>query len=363
MSKIKIPLKKKINDSYAIYLETGLLKKIPVLLKKKKYGTKYAIITDSNVKKIYAEKLRKLLRAHDITSYVIPFSSGEKSKNIKTVEKICSQLSILGIERTDCIIALGGGVTGDLAGFIAAIYLRGIPYIQIPTTLLAMTDSSIGGKTGVDTNEGKNLLGCFKQPKDVFIDPALLLSLPKVEILNGLAEVIKHGVIGDKKLFKYIEKYSSAILNLQEKEIIKMLKKSIKVKKKIVAEDELENGVRVFLNYGHTIGHALEKISQYEIPHGQAVAIGMFLINKIAMMRKSLKEKDGNRINGLLYKIGLPNKIPANIKITEIIKAIRHDKKSSNGTVWYIVPKKIGKVGITCDITADDLDWAITGKQ
>lgn len=359
---IKIPLKKSVNESYKIYLESGILKRVPEFLLKNNYGNKYVIITDSNVKKLYAEKLQKLLSNNNIVSYIISFPAGEKSKSLQQTEKICSQMNILGIERSDCIIALGGGVTGDLAGFIASIYLRGINYIQIPTSLLAMTDSSIGGKTGVDTESGKNLIGCFKQPKAVFIDPSLLLSLPEVEVLNGMAEVIKHGVIGDKSLIRFIEKNLNEILALNEKKVIKMLKKSIKVKKKIVCEDEFENGVRVFLNYGHTIGHALEKVSNYQIPHGQAVAIGMFLINKIAMQRRALKEKEGHRINSLLYKTGLPNKVPDNLNMKDILTAMKNDKKSKNGIVWYIVPQKIGKMGITADITASDLEWAIKGK-
>ncbi|MBU2524216.1 3-dehydroquinate synthase, partial [Patescibacteria group bacterium] len=175
--KIKVPLKKRINDSYNIHVQEGILADIPKYLLKNKYGKKYAIITDSNVKKLYAGKLQKHLKNHKIDSFIIPFPAGEKSKNLSTVEKICSQLNILGIDRQDCIIALGGGVTGDIAGFVASIHLRGIPFLQVPTTLLAMTDSSIGGKTGVDMSEGKNLIGTFNQPKDIFIDISTLLSL------------------------------------------------------------------------------------------------------------------------------------------------------------------------------------------
>lgn len=360
--KIKIPLKKTSDDSYKIHLRAGLMESLPALLLKDNYGRKYAIVTDSNVKKLYGEKMQKLLAENGIYSVVVPFPAGESNKNLRNVEKICSQLSILGIERSDCLIALGGGVTGDLAGFVAAVYLRGIPYLQIPTSLLAMTDSSIGGKTGVDSNEGKNLIGCFKQPRAVFIDPNFLVSLPASEIRNGMAEVIKHAVIGDKGLFKFLEKKREAILNLEEKPLLKMLKRSIKVKKALVMADEHENGVRVFLNYGHTIGHALESASNYAIPHGQAIAIGMFLINKIAMARGAMNEKNGQRINSLLSQYGLPNRVPQDLKISAILKALKKDKKSRDGVIWYIVPKKIGQVGITRDITSQDLIWALSGK-
>lgn len=360
MKTLRIPLKRSVNESYKIYCGEGILASLPLYLKKKKYGKKYVIITDSTVKKLYAEKLQKHLKKHGITSFIIPFPAGEKSKNLQTVEKICSQMNLMGIERGDCVIALGGGVTGDIAGFVASIYRRGIPFIQCPSTLLAMTDSSIGGKTGVDMPEGKNMIGTFTQPEDVFIDIALLVSLPEVELLNGMAEIVKHAVIADKGLFRFIEKNTREILNLDPKKIMKMLVRSITVKKKIVEADPHEQSIRAFLNYGHTIGHALEQVSEYEIPHGQGVAIGMVLINAIARKYRVLSEKNCNRINTLLYKLGLPNTIPKKYKTDAIYAAMTRDKKVANGELWYIIPRKIGKVGLTKDITQADVVEAIT---
>lgn len=227
---------------------------------------------------------------------IITFEEGEKSKRLSVVESLAEKMVEKEFTRKDAIIALGGGVVGDIAGFLASIYFRGIPYIQIPTTLLAMVDSSIGGKTGVDMECGKNLIGTTTQPIAVFIDTNYLKTLPVKQIRNGLAEIIKYGIIADQKLFKFIEQNLNKIFAHEEKAINYIIKRSVEIKVKIIEEDEKEKGKRMLLNYGHTYGHALERLSGYTLLHGYAISIGMVIINDIAIKKKLLKKAEAERI-------------------------------------------------------------------
>lgn len=338
MSTIKVKLKKQLDHSYNVLIKDGLHTNIAPQINKLKLGQKYAIITDSKVKKLYGKVIQKQLPQ----SQVFSFTQGEKNKTLNTVEKLATQMLKAGFTRNDAIIALGGGVTGDIAGLLSAIYMRGIPFIQIPTTLLAMVDSSVGGKTGVDLEDGKNLLGTFTQPKAVLIDPQFLQTLAKNQLRSGLAEVIKYGIIKDKNLFEYIENNLQDILDLKPQTLEKIIKRSVEIKAQIVEEDEKESEVRMLLNYGHTYGHALEKNSNYTLLHGYAIAIGMTIANEIAQEKAGLTTEDAERIRQLLKAAKLPTttiKKPSK-------KDLRTDKKHQGDHLKFIVPTKIGHAKI-----------------
>jgi 3-dehydroquinate synthase len=327
------------NHLHKTIIGTNLTKQLSEYLKKANLGHKYAIITDSKVEKLYGFALVRFLKNNGIKCEMFSFQEGEIAKNLKTIENLASRMIEKGFDRKDAIIALGGGVAGDAAGFLASIYMRGVPFIQIPTTLLAMIDSSIGGKTGVNLLEGKNLIGTFYQPKAVFIDTNFLKTLPKTQIRNGLAEIIKCSIIKDKKLFTIIEKELPKILSLEPKTLNKIIRQTVAIKTKIVEKDEKESNERMLLNYGHTYGHAIEKLSGYKLLHGYAVSIGMVLANKMAVEKKILDKKSAERIKILLIKAGLPiatMKIPTH-------KELSSDKKKQNDIINFILPTKIGK--------------------
>ncbi len=285
--------------------------------------------------------MQKKLKRNNIKSEIITFNKGEKSKFLKTIEALSEEMIKKGFDRNDAVIALGGGVVGDIAGFLAAVYMRGIPYIQVPTTLMAMVDSSIGGKTGVDLKVGKNLIGTIHQPRAVFMNLKYLKNLPEKHIKNGLAEVIKYGVIKDRRLFKFIEQNTEKILKKDPITLKHVVEKSAKAKAKIVQNDEKEGskGQRILLNYGHTYGHALERLSNYKLLHGYAISIGMVIANKMAVEKGLLKQKHADRIKKLLKDSGLP--------ITSMKKPTKQDllsdKKKEGDYMKFILPTKIGK--------------------
>ncbi len=330
--------KKEIDDSYKVFIEKGVVNKLPSLLKKINLGQKYAIITDSKTAKIHGQTISKFLNKNGIKNEIFSFESGEKSKTLSTIEELAESMVEKGFNRKDAIIALGGGVVGDIAGFLASIYLRGIPFVQIPTTLLAAVDSAIGGKTGVDLKIGKNLLGTITQPKAVFIDINLLKTLPENQIRNGLGEIIKYGVIKDEKFFSYLEKNLSKVFNHDEKVLNYIIQKSIAIKVEVVENDEKEAKNRMLLNYGHTYGHALETMSNYTLLHGYAISIGMVIANEMAVAKKLLKQKDADRIKALLEQAGLP--VYSMYKPT--MKNLTTDKKSDGKSINFILPTKIG---------------------
>lgn len=325
--------------SYKIFIQKGCINILPSFLKKSKLADKYAIITDDKIRKIFGNTLLRYLKKNKIEADIISFEAGEKSKRTNTVEKLAEELVKKGFTKKTAILTLGGGVTGDIAGFLASIYFRGIPYIHIPTSLLAMVDSSIGGKTGVDLALGKNLLGTIMQPKAVFIDTNYLKTLPDKQIRNGLAEIIKYGIIADPKLFKFIEQNIEKILSRNNQTLNYIIKKSVENKAKIIQKDENDKKHRMILNYGHTFGHALEKMSGYKLLHGYAVSIGMIIANKIAVEKGYLAKKDAERIKNLLKNIGLP--VTTIKKLT--YKDIASDKKRIGKYINLILPVKIGK--------------------
>ena len=351
----RIKLKKYVNNSYSLLIAPSCFHRIPQDINKRHFGQKYCIITDTNVKKLYGEEFAKLMRKQGLDATIISFQAGERNKNLKTVEKLASQMVQLGHNRKSCIIALGGGVVGDVAGFVASMYMRGIPFIQIPTTLVAMSDSSIGGKTGVDLTGGKNLVGSFKQPKKVYIDPQVLSTLSKKQILNGLAEIVKHGLIADKKILKILKKHPKKACAAHTTTITQLLVRSCRIKGRIVEKDEREKGLRMVLNYGHSIGHAIEHASNYRLNHGEAIAIGMNLENRLAVDKKLLSSKNCEQIEELLKLLKLPTRIPSKIDRKPILKALARDKKNQGKTYTFTLLKRLGTPKIVHNITEKEV--------
>lgn len=359
MQKVHIKLNKAEDRSYDILIEEGLMERIPTLLGNNDPGRKYAIISDETVAGLYGKKLVRELGAAGVPAHLLTFKPGDGSKTLAVLERLLNEMSELGFGRGDAVIALGGGVTGDIAGFAASVYMRGVPFFQVPTSLLAMVDSSVGGKTGVNLRSGKNLVGSFHQPKAVYIDPLVLRTLPQTEYLNGLGEVIKYGIIYDNSFFKYVEKNSDKILKHSPGELLHIISRAVEIKSEIVEKDEKESGLRIILNYGHTLGHALESLSGYKILHGQAIASGMILVNKMAVEQRLLATLDADRINNLITGLGLVNKQADKYLTTKnankIWTLIKHDKKSKNGIVNFVVPVKIGKTVIYSSFTPHHL--------
>ena len=307
------------------------------------------IITDENVAKFHLEKIKQAI-GREVTSVVIP--AGEEYKNLETVSLLWKSFLENGLDRKSTVIALGGGVIGDLSGFAAATYMRGINWIAVPTTLLSMVDASLGGKTGFDLPEGKNLIGSFHPPKLVLADPSLLLTLPERELRSGMAEVVKHGIISDPELFALCSRGMDWVKdNLEE-----IVKRAMAVKIKVIEEDPYEKGFRAALNLGHTLGHAVELVSKFELRHGEAIAIGMVVEAKYAarvgLAGNGLVEAIKESLSGL----GLPIQIPAEMPREEIIRAMRVDKKKNSKAVRFALPIEIGKVEL---VDVPDLESVI----
>jgi 3-dehydroquinate synthase len=337
--------------SYPIYIEPGLLTQIHRIIPEFYIGKQIAIITNPTVGNLYAETVKVELGKAGLQPVIFAIPDGECYKNLDVVRDLYSRLLEHKFDRASAIIALGGGVIGDTAGFVAATYLRGIPFIQIPTTLLAQVDSSVGGKVGVDLLEGKNLVGSFYQPILVLIDPTVLTTLPQREVKAGLAEVIKHGVIYDAPFFAWLEKNINHILNLDMKCLSKIIARSCMIKAKVVSLDETERGLRALLNFGHTIGHAIETVTGYDrYRHGEAVAIGMVAAGKLAHSISMLNANDLNRMIELIQAAGLPTTIP-NLEISKFLDTIYRDKKITAHKLRMVLPQKLGQVKIVTDIS------------
>ena len=350
-SKILVPLGKK---SYEVIIEAGIRNKINEELLKigVKNNRKILVISNKEISDLYIEEFLKPLKRNNYQVQIFLIKAGELHKNVETLIEIYNFAFEFGLDRNSLIIALGGGIVGDITGLAAATWLRGIDYIQIPTTLLSMVDSSVGGKTAVNHPKGKNLIGAFHQPKAVFIDPETLKTLPKREFNAGMAEVIKYGVIKDKELFEFLEneKNKNKLINLENECLIKIINSSIKTKSHIVSKDEQEHGVRAILNYGHSFGHVIENLCGYgEFLHGEAISIGMKIAGGIALEKGLWSNEEFIRQDNLLKSYSLPTKIPK-INKKEVITILMGDKKVRDGKMRFILPKGIGEVDIYDDI-------------
>lgn len=322
----------------------------------KKIGKKILIISNNDIFEYYGQTvINSLTEAEfEVNYHLIP--EGEDNKTLDSIQGIYDKAIEMRLERSSSLLALGGGVIGDMTGFAAATWLRGINFLQVPTSLLAMVDASVGGKTGVNHPQGKNLIGAFYQPKLVVIDPLLLKTLPEREFRAGMAEVIKYGVIWDKELFSELEsaKNLDSLDNFDPQLLNSILTRSCEIKAEVVSKDEKESSLRAILNYGHTVGHAIESLTNYNtFVHGEAVAIGMVVAGKIAVKQQLWTELEAKRQEELIKKAGLPTKIPNYLDIEKIIEELQKDKKVKDGKVTFIIPTTIGKVIITDEITSE----------
>lgn len=333
----KIP---SFSDQYEVEIGSGLLNNQIRYLGS--LASRFAIITDDNVASLYGKQVYESLTNSGLDSCVFGFPNGEQSKTRATKELLENQMFEKGLGRDTCVIALGGGVVTDLGGYIAATYCRGIPLVMIPTSLLGMVDASIGGKTGVNVPYGKNMLGCIYQPRKVVIDLSTLQSLSKKELANGVVEMIKHGLIADRKIFEDLEKDSNQLLALDPVVLQKAVFESCRIKKEIVEADEKEEGKRRLLNFGHTVGHALENLTHYSISHGEAVAIGLLVECYISVKLGKLDQKSFDRIKAILKKYGLPLRLPSKFPIQTLLDAMALDKKSLKGRPRFVMIDAIG---------------------
>ena len=341
--------------SYQIQIGTGLLSRLGKECRRLNLGSRCAIISDRNVAPHYAGPVQKSLTAAGFKPLVLTVAAGETAKSLKTVQTCYDHLAAHRLERKSFIVALGGGVVGDLAGFVAATYLRGIPFVQVPTTLLAQVDSSVGGKVGVNLKAGKNLVGAFYQPRLVLCDFDTFRTLPDREYRSGLAEVIKYGIIYDAALFREIERDLPKLLARESRTLASVVARCCEIKADVVRQDETETGLRAILNFGHTIGHALEATSHYgKYLHGEAISIGQVAAAKLSTEALGLPPSETERIRSLFERAGLPTRLQvAPAQRGALIRAMTLDKKVSDGQIKFVLARKIGQVefGLTVPVS------------
>lgn len=363
MNRLKLNLNRKAGRSYEIHIGSGILDRMAMLLVKEAWAGRYVIVTDRTVDALHGERLQGALAKADLPVERIVIPAGEESKGIQTAMEIVGQLTALGADRTTALIALGGGVIGDVTGFVGSIYMRGIPVIQVPTTLLAQVDSAIGGKTAVDTDAGKNLIGTFSQPQAVFIDLAFLATLPDDQLRSGLAEVIKYGAIEAPELLAEIETAAAAGALRDPAFLERVVTAACRIKKGFVELDEQDRGLRRILNFGHTVGHAVEAASGYALSHGEAVAIGMVAAADLSQRRHGLAEADRARIVALIRALGLPDRIPAGLDLDEIQMRLKRDKKKEGEKIQFVLLKKLGVPFLNGGVPAETVRECLEGLQ
>ena len=342
MITVRIPLE---NQPYDAHVGDGLLREAGALAASVIRPQKCAIITDSRVRPLYADQLAGSLKHAGFSPDVFVVPAGEKSKSMAEATSLCDRMIASGLDRGSCVFALGGGVVGDLSGFVAAIYYRGIPYVQIPTTVVAQVDSSVGGKTGVNAPGGKNLIGAFHQPRLVIADTATLSTLPPREFNEGFAEIIKHAAIKDISLLDAAD------------DLPALIARNIAIKAEIVAKDEKETeGLRALLNFGHTVGHGIENAAGYgRFLHGEAIALGLVAACRLSVEKAGLAQKDCDKILDALARRHLPRSLPHDVPPEPILAALRKDKKFHDGSIRFVLLKSPGDAFVSSDITEDDI--------
>ena len=336
--------------SYPVYVEPGLLGSLGRLVGEHLAGRRVAMIADETVHRLFRNGR---LGGPAWEGDTLTFPAGERSKTRDTWSRLTDELLRLGFGRDSGIVALGGGVAGDLAGFVAATNMRGVPYVQVPTTLLAMLDASVGGKTGVDTAEGKNLIGAFHPPVAVVADPLALATLPDREYRAGLAEAVKHGLIADREYFEWLERESEALVARDARALRHLVQRSVELKAAVVSEDEREGGRRAILNAGHTVAHALERTTEYRLPHGEAVALGLVAEAALAAGLGLATPEPGARLVALLERLGLPTRIAEPVSAERLLAAMESDKKNRGGVIRFALPRGLGAMGPGPDWTTE----------
>jgi len=347
------------SNSYEIQIGSGLLAQTGQQLKRIGFGDKLVIVTDPTVKSLYGDTLKQSLISEGFKVAILLVPEGEAQKSLETAGRLYHELTDFYAERTTPILALGGGVIGDLAGFVAATYMRGVPLIQMPTTLLAQGDSSIGGKVAVNHGQLKNKIGTFYHPKLTISDISTLKTLSPRELSDGLAEIIKHGAILDGEFFSYLEDNLDKIKSLDAQVLERVVSRSAEIKAGVVEKDELDLGLRNILNCGHTVGHAIESVSGLKIWHGEAVAIGMLVEAKISNKMGILDRDELVRLKSVIKGANLPIKIP-NLELAKIIQAMKHDKKILQGKLRFALPKSIGDVFITDEVSPSLIEQVLS---
>ncbi|MFC2006880.1 3-dehydroquinate synthase [Chloroflexota bacterium] len=355
MKKVRVGLDR---NSYDINIGSGALKKTGRWLKEIGFNDKLVVITDPTIKSLYGNALKQGLIKNGFKVSILDVPEGEEQKSLERAGRLYRELTDLYSERTTPILALGGGVIGDLAGFVAATYLRGVPLVQIPTTLLAQVDSSIGGKVAVNHGKLKNRIGAFYQPRLVISDSTILRTLPSEEISDGLAEVIKYGVIRDSQLFAYLEENLDRIKSRDDNALETIVLRSAKIKAEVVEKDEQDFGLRNILNYGHTVGHAIEAVSDFKVKHGGAIAIGMLVAARISNRLGMLDKNSLGRLKSVIAKAGLPVEI-SNLEQEKLLRAMTHDKKVLQGNLRFALVKSIGDVFITDRVSTSMIEEAL----
>lgn len=314
-----------------------------------------AVLADDHVAELYGSLVLDSLRASGFAADLVTFPHGEQSKSLRCAEDCCEELIRLGLDRKSFLLALGGGVTGDLAGFVAAIYFRGIPFVQIPTSVVAQVDSSVGGKTGVNAKGGKNLIGSFHQPDLVIVDPLTLRTLPDREYREGFAEIIKHGIIADAGLLQTLPSPDD------RSDLAPLIERNVRIKAEIVGRDEKETlGVRALLNFGHTIGHAIENAAGYgKFLHGEAISLGILAAMRLSRTHAGFSSEEESFIRGLLERWDLPVDFSDAPEIPSLLQAMKTDKKFDSGSIRFILTKRLGTAFVSSDITESDLRRAL----
>jgi 3-dehydroquinate synthase len=346
-----------------ILVGTHLLPQIGTKCRALGLSGRCAIVSDTNVGRRYAEILKQSLVSAGSLPTLITIPPGEKSKTLEQAGAVSDRMIAAGLDRQSFVIGLGGGMIGDISGFVAAIYQRGIPHVQIPTTLLAMVDSSVGGKTGVDTRAGKNLIGAFHQPSLVIDDLDVLKTLPRREFNQGFAEIIKHATIADRKMFEQLEVARASGLRRASgtPALLSLIKRNIQIKSRIVAKDERDRtGQRAILNFGHTVGHAIERAGDYrKFLHGEAVSLGIVAASAISVKKAGLRPDQRAAIVELLKRFRLPTRLPAKFPRKKILDAIKFDKKFDDGKIRFVVTPGIGAAYVADDVTLADIREAV----
>lgn len=344
---------------YPAFVGRRLIARAGEIARKVTDRTRCTIIADQNSARFFGDRVCEAFASQNFSPQLITIPAGEKSKSLMQAGKICDEMIKAGFDRSSFVVGLGGGVIGDISGFVAAIFQRGIPHIQIPTTLLAMVDSSVGGKTGVNLEAGKNLVGAIHHAALIICDVDALETLPPQQLRQGYAEIIKHAIIRDAEMFDDLSSFQARIHRSGDA-LIELIRRNIAIKARIVAVDDREtSGERALLNFGHTVGHGIERATDFKIPHGDCVSIGMVAACAISIQRAGFSAKQRDEIVALLKKFSLPTQLPAEVDRQKIIDAIAHDKKFFAGKIRFVVTPKIGDANVSSDVTLEDIRAAI----